>query len=266
MNSFRGVRDALEYESRRQIKCLEKGQELFQETRLWDEEKKQTVLMRTKEEAHDYRYFPEPDLVDFTIDDVMISEQREYVGELPIVKKERFHKEYALSEKEIDVLLSDLDLANFFEASVKVLNDPKNIANWLLGPFLELANTLEGGFAEIRIEPDNFAKIVQYFLQGKINNLAAKKVLSRCITTNNDIDSIIESEGLMQVSGEDQLREFVEEVVKENVRAVNDVLEGRGEAIMFLVGQVMKKTKGKANPKVVKDMIQKQLLKKGGKL
>lgn len=259
MNSFKGVRDALKYEAKRQIKCLKEDKKIFQETRLWDETKKQTFVMRTKEEAHDYRYFPEPDLVDFVIDESMIEEQRKFVGELPLSKRRRFLNSYPLSEKEIDILISYPYLVDFFEASLEELKDPKNIANWLLGPFLELTNSLPRGFEEVKISPQNFSKIVKYFLEGKLNNLAAKKVLSLCITTDKDIDSVIEEDGLSQVSAEDKLSGFVEEVVRDNSRAVNDFLEGKTQVIMFLVGQVMKKSRGKANPKVVKEMLEKLL-------
>lgn len=262
MNSFRGVRDALEYEAKRQMKYLEEGKKIFPETRLWEERKKQTIVMRTKEEAHDYRYFPEPDLVDFVIDDGMIEEQKKFIGELPLSKRNRLLESYPLSEKEVDVLISSPWLVEFFESSIKELKDAKNIANWLLGPFLELVNSLPRGFDEVKISPQNFSKIVKCFLEGKLNNLAAKKVLSLCITTDKDVDSVIEEEGLSQVSSEDKLFEFVEEAVKDNPSAVNDFLAGKPQVVMFLVGQVMRKSKGKANPKVVKEMLEKLLEKK----
>ncbi|MCK4809347.1 MAG: Asp-tRNA(Asn)/Glu-tRNA(Gln) amidotransferase subunit GatB [Candidatus Omnitrophica bacterium] len=271
MNSFHGVKDALESESRRQRISLEKGERILQETRLWDETKKQTFIMRTKEEAHDYRYFPEPDLVDFVIEEPMIEEQRSFISELPAVKEARFKKEYmlrenGLTEKEIDILISHKWLADFFELSVKELGDSKNIANWILGPFLELTNSLDKGFEQVKITPANFSKIVKYFLEGRLNNLGAKKVLVNVLTNNEDIDKVIEKEKLTQVSKEEGLMPFVEQTISENPKPVSDYLGGKQSAIMFLVGCVMRKSRGKANPKVVKEMLEKRIKVKGGKI
>jgi len=260
MNSFRGVRNALLYETKRQIKCLDTGDKIFQETRLWDEKIQKTQIMRTKEEAHDYRYFPEPDLPDFVIDSALIDKERSFVGELPIDKRTRFIKDYSLGEKEVDVFISSLPLADFFEKTVKEFNQPRQAANWILGPFLELINPL-GGISKINITPHNFSKVVKYFVQGKLNNLTAKKVLSLSIENNRDIDTIIKGEGLSQMSGKDELLSFVEEAIKSSPKAAEDYLKGKGQAVMFIVGQVMKRTKGKANPKVVKQLIEDKLKK-----
>ncbi len=261
MNSFRGVRDALAYEAKRQMNCLKENRAIFQETRLWDEGKQKTFVMRTKEEAHDYRYFPEPDLGDFVIEESMIDKEKKYIGELPIAKRERFIREYGLSEKEVDVLISEPFLANFFEEANKEISHPQSTANWLLGPFLELVNSMQTGLKGVKITPYNFSRVVKYFREGKLNNLAAKKVLSCIIENNEDVDKIIEKEGLSQVSGEDELASFVEEAIKDNPKAVNDYLAGKQQAVMFIVGQVMRKTKGKANPKVVKELIERTLKK-----
>jgi len=258
MNSFRGVRDGLTYEVARQTKCKDSGKEIFQETRLWNDETKKTVIMRTKEEAHDYRYFPEPDLVDFIVEDSMVNEQKPFVVEMPLVKKARFIKDYFLGEKEVNVLIGDLFLANFFEKSLKTFNDPKNVSNWILGPFLEVFNSCEDR-GKINISSENFGKIVKYFVEGKINNLGAKKVLLTCINTNEDVDKVIEAQGLVQVSNEDELHKFIEETVIANPKPVEDFLSGNDKAVMFLVGQVMKKTKGNANPKVLKELFERRL-------
>jgi len=261
MNSFRGVRDALLHEAQRQIKCLDEGKKIYQETRLWDEKAQKTQIMRTKEEAHDYRYFPEPDLPDFVIDSALIDKEKSFIGELPIDKRTRFIKGYSLSEKEVDVFISNPTLADFFEKAAKEFNYPRQVANWVLGPLLELANSLEGGFSRVKITPANFSKVVKYFAEGKLNNLAAKKALSLSIEDNRDIDTIIKEEGLLQVSGEDELSSFVDEAIKSSPKAVEDYSKGKGQAVMFIVGQVMKRTKGKANPKVVKQLIEDKLKK-----
>ncbi|MFH1767751.1 MAG: Asp-tRNA(Asn)/Glu-tRNA(Gln) amidotransferase subunit GatB [Candidatus Omnitrophota bacterium] len=265
MNSFRGVRDALEYESRRQAACLERKQPIIQETRLWDEAEKKSVVMRVKEEAHDYRYFPEPDLADFVVDKAMIENEKKSIEELPLDKYERFRKEYGLrdgglSDGEINTLISNKWLANFFEASVKeAKGDFKNVANWILGPFLEITNSFGGDYSMVYITPTRFAKIVSYFVEGKINNLAAKRVLAICLKDGGGVDAVIEREGLSQVSSHDGLYSYIDEAVSQNPEAVSDFLQGKRQAVMFLVGQVMKKSKGKANPKVAKELLEARL-------
>ncbi|UCG35238.1 MAG: Asp-tRNA(Asn)/Glu-tRNA(Gln) amidotransferase subunit GatB [Candidatus Omnitrophota bacterium] len=263
MNSFRGVRDALSYEAKRQEKALEENERIVQETRLWDEAEQISVSMRSKEEAHDYRYFPEPDLLDFKVSKDCIESQKDFVGELPLKKRKRFLESYGLSEKEVDIIISNLSIADFFEESCKEFNEPKKIANWILGPFLEQVNSLADKLNEVKITAPNFAKIVKLFCEGKLNNLTAKRVLSLALTTNRDIDEIIEKEGLVQVSSEDELGCFAKEVIKENPKPVGQYKEGKEQAIMFLVGQMMKKTKGKANPKIARQILEK-ILKESG--
>jgi aspartyl-tRNA(Asn)/glutamyl-tRNA(Gln) amidotransferase subunit B len=259
MNTFKGVRSALEYEAKRQINLLKENKEVLQETRLWNEKEQKSYSMRTKEEAHDYRYFPEPDLLDFYIDQGLIEEEKTFVGELPLKKKERFLKEYPLKDKEVDVLLSSKWLAEFFENCCKHFNQPKKISNWLIGPFLEQVNSLKNGFEDVKITPENFSKIVKYFCEGKLNNLGAKRVLSLVTDNNRDVDEIIKQENLLQVSSQEELDKLVEEVIKENPKPVKEYLEGKRQALQFLIGQLMRKTKGKANPKLAKELLEKKL-------
>lgn len=261
MNTFRGVRVALEFEEKRQAQCLNKNEKITQETRLWDTKELKTLVMRTKEQAHDYRYFPEPDLLDFLVSDGLIKEQKELVPELPLAKKARFLKEYKLSEKEVEVFVANVWLANFFEEIIKKYSKAQEVSNWLLGPFLEQVNSLEQGFNSVKISADNFSKIVKYFNEGKLNNLTAKKVLALSVATNDDVDIIIERENLVQVSDESKLEEVVKEVIDHNPKAVKEYSEGKGQAIQFLVGQMMRKTKGKANPKIARELIERRLKK-----
>ena len=261
MNTFKGVRDALSYEAKRQEKQIKAGEKIFQETRLWDPEKTKTVVMRSKEEAHDYRYFPEPDLLDFAVSKDLVASQEKEVGELPLERKKRFKEKYSLEDTEIDILIVNKWLAEFFESSCSVFNEPKKISNWLLGPFLEQVNNLEGGIGAVKVSAKNFAKVVKYFSEGTLNNITAKKALSATIATDKDIDKIIEEEGLKQISGTDDLTGFIIEAIKEFPKPVQEYLEGKQQAIQFLVGQVMKKTKGKANPKVVRELLEKELKK-----
>jgi aspartyl-tRNA(Asn)/glutamyl-tRNA(Gln) amidotransferase subunit B len=259
MNTFKGVRAGLQYEEKRQEKALCANEKIIQETRLWDESKLKTFVMRTKEEAHDYRYFPEPDLLDFSVSKDMVKEQELLVGELPLNKRERFLNEHGVAVKDVDVFISDKRLADFFESVLKVYPETKEVSNWIIGPFLEQINSMDGGIEKVAIQPENFAKIIKYFVEGKINNLAAKKALSLCIATNESIDDIIEREKLIQVSDTGELSSVIGEVLKENAQAIAEFREGKTQAIQFLVGQVMKKTKGKANPKVARDMLEQEI-------
>ncbi len=263
MNTFKGVRTALEFEAKRQDQALKKGERIIQETRLWDEEKAKTVVMRTKEEAHDYRYFPEPDLLDFSLTQELIDNEKKYVSELPLEKRKRFLKEYELGEKETDIFIGNKWLGKFFEDTVKIYPQARQVSNWLLGPFLEQVNSLDKGFSSVKISAENFSKVVKYFSQGKMNNLAAKHALSLSIATDEDIDLIIQREKLIQVSDEGQLGAIADEVISQNPGAVQEYLAGKEQTMQFLVGQVMKKTKGKANPKVTKDLLEEKI--KGGK-
>ena len=259
MNSFRGVREALEYEADRQAKLLDSGETVVQETRLWDVDNGRSQVMRTKEESHDYRYFPEPDLPDFLVAQAVIDEQKKFVGESPLARHKRFVEEYKLSESEITILVNDKRLADFFENACRAYPEPKKIVNWLLGPFLEQVNVLPGGLDEVKISVENFAKVVRLFSEGKMNNLAAKKALALSMAADRDVDEIVKTEGLVQVSGEADLTMFVDATIRENAKAVEQYRAGKLEAVMFLVGQVMKKTQGKANPRVVKEMLEKSL-------
>jgi len=259
MNTFKGVRDALEYEVTRQSKTLDEGGKIFQETRLWDADRQKTEVMRSKEEAHDYRYFPEPDLLDFFVEEEFIENEKQFVRELPQDRHKRFLNQYKLQELDVDVLISEKFLADYFEEAVKEFNEPKKICNFIIGPFLEQVNAFPDRFQSVKLSAKNFSKIVKYFSNGLLNNLTAKKVLVLCISNNRDIDEIIKNEGLSQVSAEGELNGLVLEAIKESPKAVKEYTEGKVQAIMFLVGFVMKKTKGKANPKVVKELLEKTL-------
>lgn len=259
MNSFSGVKDALIYEEIRQAKAISLGEKIFQETRLWDDKTKKTQVMRTKEEAHDYRYFPEPDLVDFTLSDEMILNAQKSIDKLPLALRNQFLAEYKLSEKEIDIIIADKQLADFFQDVCKYSSDPKKVANFLLGPFLEQVNNLGNNWQEVKISSEQFAKIVNCFSSGQLNNITAKKVLSLSITTNRDIDQIIKEEGLVQISGQEALESLVMEAIANNDKAIKEYQAGKPQAIMFIVGQIMKKSQGKANPQIVRQMLEEKI-------
>ena len=259
MNSFRGVRDALEFEIGRQIKLLKENQKIVQDTRLWDAAKRKTYSMRTKEEAQDYRYFPEPDLPLFKISSQIKEEIRLSMPELPEQKRARFIKDFQLSEYDVNLLTSESAIADFFEQSFKILPEAKIIANWICGPLLSELNNRNLSIEQLSVKPEDLVNLVKLVQQGKISNLVAKTVLTQMIDTGLSADSIIQKKNLIQISDKEELDKIIAGVIKENEKSVNDFLQGKENAVMFLVGQVMRASKGKANPKVVLGMLKNRL-------
>lgn len=261
MNSFKGVKLALEYEVKRQEKLLKKGEKITQETRLWDESKELTFSMRTKEEAHDYRYFPDPDLVPFTLEKKFINRIKDDLPEYPKDKVARYRTELGLSPKEADIIVQDKELSAIFEDCVTISSEPKKIYNWLIGSVLAYANDRKKQVADLNLEPKELIKLIQYVDNGKLSNLAAKDALFCMLDDNKNVDEVIKKKGLIQVSDKQELEGIVEKAIKENPNSVKDFLSGKENAIMFLIGQAMKLSKGKANPKIVKEMLIKRLMK-----
>ncbi len=259
MNSFSQVKEALAYEIKRQSSVLEEGSRVFQETRLWDEKLGKTKVMRSKEGSHDYRYFPEPDLVRFSVTDENISRQKELIGELPAVKKARFIKEYSLSENETEVILSSPFLGGFFEECLLKTDRTKKVVNWITGPLLETVNSKKMELSDIKVSAGNFVSLVEMMDRGEITNLTAKAILSDIIDKDADPEEIVREKGLSCVSNESELTEFVNRVIAENPKAVEDYKVGKSQALMFLVGRVMKLTQGKANPNKLKELFKSAL-------
>jgi aspartyl-tRNA(Asn)/glutamyl-tRNA(Gln) amidotransferase subunit B len=259
MNSFKAVRAALQFEVDRQTEQLSKGEKIIQETRLWNAEKEVTISMRSKEEAHDYRYFPEPDLVPFIIVEEKIVEAKASLPELPQARQERFVKDYQLSASDSFALMQDKELADYFEQCVKVYHNPKQICNWLIGPVAAELNSRKVNLSQLGVSALGLAILVDNSAKGIISNLVAKEVLTKMIDSKKSASQIIKDEGLAQVSSVDDLSGFVEEAVKENQKSVDDFKAGKENALMFLIGQVMKKSKGKANPKMVGEILRSRL-------
>ena len=260
MNSFKAVRNALNYEIERQKKLCEQGERVIQETRLWDENKKKTFSMRTKEEAHDYRYFPEPDLPEFEIKKEQIEKLKGLLPELPAKRRDRFIKDYEFSEYDAGVLTSSKSLADYFEESCKIYDEPKFIANWLMGSISAILKQKKENFSSIKLKPDIFISMLKFVKEGKINaNTAKEIVLPEIINGEKTPSDVIDEKDITQVSNGNKLGEIISEVVKENPKPVEDFKEGKKNAIMYLVGQVMRQTKGKANPKIVSEMLTKRL-------
>ncbi len=261
MNSFKSVEKGLEYEVSRQQKLLDRDSQVIQETRTWDESLNKTISMRGKEEAHDYRYFPEPDLPPLEIGKRRVEKVETTLPELPLVKKRRFVEEYDLPEYDAGVLTDDRDLAHFFEQSVKVYNKPKKVSNWVMGEFLRLLNENNKSVTESKITGQLLVDLLKLMDDGTISNKIAKEVFEEMFETGKSPEKIVEEKGLKQISDEDKLEKLVEDIIEENPEAVEDIKNGKDKAIGYLVGQVMKETKGKANPQMVNQMFRDKIVK-----
>ncbi|MFA5438007.1 MAG: Asp-tRNA(Asn)/Glu-tRNA(Gln) amidotransferase subunit GatB [Candidatus Omnitrophota bacterium] len=261
MNSFKGVKDALGYEIKRQSELLELGEILMQETRLWDVKELKTVSMRTKEGAKDYRYFPEPDLPPFIITALKIEEIRRAIPELPHEKIRRFVEFYGLLESDAKVLAASRKDALFAEECFNSYpgKDKKPIVNWFIGPLLAEANNRNLSISGLNISSAHLLELLGFLSRNEISNLAAKAVLSDMIDTAKSPEEIIKSKNLIQISDGGALKEIMEEVISENQKSVADYKSGKENALMFLVGQLMRKSQGKANPKIAKELLKERL-------
>ncbi|MBL7155541.1 MAG: Asp-tRNA(Asn)/Glu-tRNA(Gln) amidotransferase subunit GatB [Candidatus Omnitrophica bacterium] len=259
MNSFKAVRDALSYEGRRQIDLRKKGEKIAQETRLWDEAKAMTAPMRTKEETHDYRYFPEPDLAPFTIERVEIEKIKSALPELPQVKKKRFISKYKVSEYDANALTRDRAVSDFFEETIRIVDKPKEIVNWLLGDVAAILNERKIPIEKAPFKPAHLASILRLIQSEEITGKIAKEVLQGVFDTGSQPEAIVDKKGLKQIKDAGELSGIIEGVLTENKKSVEDYKKGKKNAITFMVGQVMKKTKGKANPQKVNEILRKKL-------
>ena len=232
----------------------------MQETRLWDETQGKTFPMRTKEEAHDYRYFPEPDLVPFEVDKAWIQSISEKMPELPKAKQKRFQSDYGLSEYDAGVLLQNEGLASLFEALAKKYHQYKNLANWLLGPVSAALHEKGLEAEELKLPHEGFIALLRLVDDGNISFKAAKEdVFPEFLKTGGSPAAIVEKKGLAQISDAAALETIVDDVVRKNPKSAEDYKGGKKNALMFLVGQVMRATKGKANPNLVNEMLEKKL-------
>ena len=260
MNSFRNVQHALEYEIKRQARALETGERIVQETRLWDPDKSVTVSMRSKEFAHDYRYFPEPDLPPLNVQSAWTEEIRAGLPELPAARRRRFMEAYALSAYDADLLTQGRGLSDYFEEAVGVYNKPKVVANWVLNELLrELAGDDDKAVAACPIPPSHMAGMLRLIDDGTISGKIAKDVFEKMYRSGESAQAIVSREGLTQVLDEDILRRAVAQVLSENAKVVEDYKSGKKAALGFLVGQVMKATQGKANPAAVNRLLAEKL-------
>jgi aspartyl-tRNA(Asn)/glutamyl-tRNA(Gln) amidotransferase subunit B len=259
INSFKFIEKAINFEIDRQIGLLENGESVVQETRLYDSEKNETRSMRSKEEANDYRYFPCPDLLPVVISDKELIKIKENLPELPEEKQNRYIKEIGLDESEAKIISSSKEMANMFEkASVKT-NDAKLVANWLVGDISALLNKDNIEIDESKLSAENFGKLIERITDNTISGKIAKSVLEEIWENGTDVDEIIESKGLVQIQDESLLEEIAKKVIESNPDQVSAYKSGKDKLFGFFVGQVMKETQGKANPKSVNEILRKIL-------
>jgi len=264
MNSFKAVYQAMEFESIRQKKVLEEGGKLVQETRGWIDEKGITVLQRTKEYADDYRYFPEPDLPPLVLDRAKIEEIRASLPELPETRRDRFMTEYGLSIYDANILTSSRSMADYFESCVRLMepSKAKTVSNWLSGDFSRLVNATNTAVENVKITPKYLAEMLDLVDKGAISGPAAKAVFEEMFRSGKGAGDIIKEKQLSQISDAAEIREVIKQVLDNNTGAIADYTSGKEQALTFIIGQVMKATRGRANPGLVREIIIKEL---GGK-
>lgn len=259
IGSFKELQKALEKEEKRQRELYNYGEEykIKQETRRWDNGKGKTVPMRSKEDAHDYRYFPEPDLVPIIIKQEQIEAIESSLPEMPKAKKARFIEAYEIPEKEVDILIDDKMLSDLFEATINLGAKPKIVSNWLLGDFLRLRKDEE----EIKITPENLYELISLIDEGKINNTIGKEVFEEMFKTGASAHAIVKEKGLTQTSDSSEIEGLIDQILNANPQSIADFKDGKPQAAGFLMGQIMKQSKGKVNPKVAKQLLDEKLSK-----
>jgi len=257
INSFRFVEKAIEYEIARQIRVIEQGGRVVQETRLWDTNAGRTVPMRGKEEAHDYRYFPDPDLVPLRVDPAWVEEIRASMVELPDARRERFVSGYGLPEPTAALLTEERSLADWFEAAVRAGAEPRAAANWVSGELLRRLNETGAAVEDCPVAPEQLASLLALVDRGTVSASAAKKVFEEMMRTGGDPEAIVKEKGLVQISDSSELEAVVRGVLEAHPAEVERFRGGEGKLTGFFVGQVMKATRGKANPKLVNELVRK---------
>ena len=262
MNSFRNVQRALEYEIKRQQYVLEGGGEVVQETRLWDDAAGVTQSMRSKEEAHDYRYFPEPDLVYVVVDDAWIEEIRSSMPELPLEKRERFVREYQIPAYDAGVLTTSRALADYFEEVARLSGQPKAAANWVMGDILRFLNDDKKSVGECPVSPENLAAMIRLIQEGTISGKMAKEISETMYKTGRTPEEIIREKGLIQITDEDALVTILTGILEKNPEQLAQYRAGKEKLFGFFVGQAMKGTAGTANPQLLNELLKKMLAKK----
>ena len=251
MNSFKAVKKALQFEIDRQKRLLAEGKKIIQETRHWNESKNITISMRSKEEAHDYRYFPEPDLLPLKIDLKITDEIRKSLPELPEARRKRFIKDYKIPEYDTEILTSSKVLGDYYEKAASSYSNKKVLSNWIMGELIRYLNEEKIEIEDSPVSPEKLVGMLKLMDEGLISGKMAKDVFEKMFKTGKDASQIVKESGIVQITDEDKLFEVVDKVIKENPGSVNDFNKGREKALNYLVGQVMRYTKGRAKPDFV---------------
>jgi aspartyl-tRNA(Asn)/glutamyl-tRNA(Gln) amidotransferase subunit B len=259
INSFKFVKDAIEYEIKRQTKVLNEGEKIHQETRLWNIDRGETAVMRSKEEAHDYRYFPDPDLVPLKLDKEWIEGFRGTVPELPAERAARFASEYGLPEYDAGVLTASKGIADYFESCVKLFNQPKTVSNWVMGELTRELNSSGTDVSASPVSPERLVSLLQMVDKGTISLKVAREIFPELYSSGKTPDQIVQEKGLTQVSDEGALEKIIDDVLTKNPAQVAQFKEGKQQVLGFLVGQVMKTSGGKANPGKVNELLKRKL-------
>ena len=259
MNSFRNIQRAIEYEVERQIDLVEDGEKIVQETRLFDAAKGVTRSMRGKEEAHDYRYFPDPDLLPLIVEEEWMEKWRAELPELPVARCRRFQDELGLPEYDAEVLTAEKEVADYFETALSTYNEPKKISNWVMGEIMRELNDRGATLAACKVRPEDLARLVKLVDDGMISGSMAKSVFKELFETGGDPEAHVKAKGLAQISDTSAIEGLVDEVLAENPSEVERFKGGDRKLTGFFVGQVMKKSKGKANPALVNQLLTKKL-------
>ena len=255
LNSFEHVRKGIQYEVKRQERLLMSGGEVEQETRRFDEPSGETILMRSKEEANDYRYFPEPDLPPIHISDDWIEEVRASIPEMPDKRRERYTQDWGIPAYDAGVLTQTKEMSDFYDATVAAGADPKLAANWLMGEVNAYLNSKQVELSDTALTPEHLATMIKLIEDETISSKIAKKVFKEIITNDTEPKAWVESKGMVQLSDPAKLQPIIDEVLDNNEQSIEDFKNGKDRAIGFLVGQIMKKTRGKANPKMVNKLL-----------
>jgi aspartyl-tRNA(Asn)/glutamyl-tRNA(Gln) amidotransferase subunit B len=259
MNSFKAVKKALQFEVNRQKTLLTEGIEIIQETRHWDEAKNVTVSMRSKEEAHDYRYFPEPDLLPLKLDLKMINEIKRNLPELPEVRRERFINNYQIPKYDAEILTSTKALGDFYEKAASLYSNSKALSNWIMGELIHYLNENKVGIEDSPISPEKLVGMLKLMDDGIVSGKMAKSIFEKMFKTGKDASIIVKESGIAQITDKNELFRVIDRVIKENPGSVEDFNEGKEKALHYLVGQVMRYTQGRAKPDFVFDTIKQRI-------
>jgi len=259
MNSFRNVERALAFEIERQIDLLEDGKEVIQQTLLWDADANIAYPMRSKEEAHDYRYFPEPDLMPVIVTEEWKNEILKLMPELPDARKERFINQYNLPAYDAEILTSSRELADYYEKILTVTKDYKSASNWVMTEVLKVINDEKISINEFSVSPENLGKLIELINRNIISGKIAKEVFPEMLKTNKDPEEIVKEKNLIQITDTTEIEKVIEKILSQNQKQVEEYLSGKDKVWAFFVGQIMRETKGKANPQIVNELLKSKL-------